>query len=381
MDKPQSMKEGKPLVALVANTTWNIYNFRLNVIDRLHSEGWNVAVLAPIDEYLEYKEKYPYVTHINIRTLNRDSKNPLRDILLTLELIRRYKKLKPDLLIHYTNKPNIYGGIAAGISNINSVAVVTGLGYAFIRNGWIRKITTQLYRYSSRFHKKFIFENIDDKNLFEKLNISTPDQSVAVKGCGVDTNYYTPRPKMDNDKLVFTFIGRLLYDKGIREFIQAAEEIKSKYEDVEFWIVGELDDQNPATIDHDDLIKWINNKTVVYHGFQRDVREYIANSDCIVLPSYREGLPRIVMEGMSMSRAIITTDAPGCKETVKPGVTGYLVPVKNPRMLAEAMDKYINLSREEQLDMGVKGREMATQIFDSKKIANEIFDIVSKTLE
>ena len=148
-------------VALVANSTWNIHNFRLNVIDKLLAEGHKVVVIAPIDEYLEYKEKYPRVKHFSLKTLDRDSTNPLKDLLLVAELVRKYRLIKPDLILHYTNKPNIFGGIAAKIVGIPSIAMVTGLGYAFIHSGFIKHITTFLYRITGWLHKKFIFENIE----------------------------------------------------------------------------------------------------------------------------------------------------------------------------------------------------------------------------
>ncbi|MFT6783949.1 MAG: hypothetical protein ACJA1A_003891, partial [Saprospiraceae bacterium] len=159
-------------IALVANSTWNIYNFRLNVIDKLLAEGHDVLVIAPIDEYVEYKEKYPQIQHVNLRTLDRDSTNPIKDLILIAELLRKYKKLKPDLIMHYTNKPNIFGGIAAKIAGIPSIAIVTGLGYAFIHGGWIRDVTTKLYKFVASFHKKFIFENIEDRELFDRLGIT-----------------------------------------------------------------------------------------------------------------------------------------------------------------------------------------------------------------
>ena len=154
----------------------------------------DVVVIAPVDEYITYKEKYPSVRHYNLRLLDRDSTNPIKDILLVLELVRRYKQIKPDIILHFTNKPNIYGGIAAKITGSKSIAVVTGLGYAFINKGYVRKVMTWLYQFSSRFHQKFIFENIEDRELFEKLNIVGGEKAISVKGCGVDTTWYHPYP-------------------------------------------------------------------------------------------------------------------------------------------------------------------------------------------
>ncbi|MEM9544414.1 MAG: glycosyltransferase family 4 protein [Bacteroidota bacterium] len=370
-------------IALVANSTWNIYNFRLNVIDKLLAEGHQVLVIAPIDEYLEYKEKYPKVIHYSLRSLDRDSTNPLKDIILIAELVKKYKVLKPDLVLHYTNKPNIFGGFAARIVGIPSIAMVTGLGYAFIHNGWIKKITTWLYKMVGRFHKKFIFENIEDRELFESLKIIRPDQGVSIKGCGVNTTYFAPYPNgvlKANDEVIFTFIGRLLYDKGIKEFVLAAKGIKAKYPKVSFWIVGELDLENPATIDKEDLIEWTANDIVYYHGFQRDVRPYIAKSDCIVLPSYREAIPRTITEGMSMGKPVITTDTAGCREAVDVGKNGFLANVKSIESLQQTFEQFINLSAEERHQMGEAGRQKALNEFDDRKIAASIYSEIEKII-
>jgi len=370
-------------IALVANSTWNIYNFRLNVIDRLLAEGHKVIVIAPIDEYLEYKEKYPKVKHYSLRSLDRDSTNPIKDLILIAELVRKYKRLQPDLILHYTNKPNIFGGMAARIVGIPSIAMVTGLGYAFIHNGWIKKITTWLYRFTRTFHKKFIFENIEDRELFEELKIIETGQGVSIKGCGVNTTFFTPYPNgimKSGDEVIFTFIGRLLYDKGIKEFVLAARSIKAQYPKVSFWIVGELDIENPATIDKEDLIEWTENDIVYYHGFQRDVRPFIAKSDCIVLPSYREAIPRTITEGMAMAKPVITTDTAGCREAVEVGRNGFLAKVKSTESLRDTFEQFIQLTPDQRHDMGEAGRQKALAEFDDRKIATAIYTEIEKII-
>ncbi len=311
-------------VLIVANSTWNIYNFRLNLIEKLLQEKHEVSVLAPVDEYLEYRERFPQVRHYSLRYLQRDSKNPFLDALLTLELYRKYKKIRPDLILHFTNKPNIYGAFAAKLCRVNSIAVVTGLGYAFIHNGLVQQITTFLYKISARFHRKIVFENLEDRDLFVKTGIIDPSKALALKGCGVDVEFFRPisQAKVDQ-KIVFTFIGRLLYDKGIREFVAAAKMVKTKHPQAEFWIIGELDTDNPATIEKEDLLRWVDEEAIVYHGFLRDVRPLIAKSDCIVLPSYREGNPRSIIEGMSMGKAVIATDIGVAEKILKKAATAF----------------------------------------------------------
>lgn len=370
-------------IALVANSTWNIYNFRLNVINKLLSEGHEVIVIAPVDEYLEYKEKYPDIKHFGIRTLDRDSTNPFKDLLLIAELIRRYRIVKPDLVMHYTNKPNIFGAIAAKIQGVKSIAMVTGLGYPFIRGGWIRTLTSFLYKVTSRFHEKFIFENIEDRELFEKNGIIKKDQGVSIKGCGVDVSFYKPFEdgEVKSDEIIFTFIGRLLYDKGIKEYVDAARIIRSSHPDVKFWVVGDLDPDNPATVEKDELTSWVNDDIIDYYGFQKDVRPIINLSSCIVLPSYREAIPRTITEGMSMGKPVITTDTAGCREAVDVGENGFLVNVRDVDSLVEGFEKFLALSENERKIMGNKGRKKVLAEFDDLKIANDIYHWVDQVLK
>ena len=369
-------------IVLVANTTWNIYNFRLNLIEKFLQEGFEVNVVAPIDEYLEYKEKYPQVKHFGLRYLRRNSKNPLLDILLTLELARRYRILQPDIVVHFTNKPNIYGAFASKLAKVKSIGVVTGLGYAFIHNGLIKKISTYLYKLSAKFHEKIIFENIEDKELFLQLGIVSEENAISVKGCGVNIDYYQPKVvDKKSESTIFTFIGRLLYDKGIREFVAAAKLVRLKNSKTEFWVIGELDAENPATIVKEDLLQWIDDETIMYFGFQKDIRKLVSNSDCIVLPSYREGNPRTITEGMSMGKAVITSDIGGCRENVEEGKNGYLVPLKNVDALASAMLKFSQLTDAQKHSFGENGRQKVINEFNDKQIANHFFECVASILE
>jgi glycosyltransferase involved in cell wall biosynthesis len=371
----------KKHLLIVANTTWNIYNFRLNVIERLLEEGYQLSVLAPIDRYIHYQEKYPEIDHYGLRNLDRDGMNPLREAQLINELWHKYKKIKPDLILHYTVKPNIYGGIAAKMAGIPSMAVVTGLGYAFIHGGISRVATEWLYRWSSKFHRKVIFENIDDRLLFEKKGLVDPAKAISIKGCGVDTGFFKP---MENGlypgKIIFCFIARLLYDKGIREFVEAANQVKRNHPQVECWVIGERDPENPASVSEEDLLTWVKHKTIIYHGSTNDVRPYIAHSDCVVLPSYREAIARSITEGMAMERPVITTDTAGCKEAVEEGKNGFLVPVKDGPALANAMIRFIELSDQEKTAMGIYGRAKVIGEFDDKIIANQITALIEEQL-
>ena len=337
--------------------------------------------MAPVDKFIVYTEAIRQVTHVPLRHLHRDSVNPLRDLRLFWELIRLYRKYKPDLVLHYTVKPNIYGGLAAKFLGLSSIAVITGLGYPLIHSGWINSITRFLYKISLPHHCRVIFENHDDKLLFEQSGLVNTAKSSSIKGCGVDTDFFKPNGLMrQNDRIIFTFIGRLLYDKGIREFVEAARMVKKDNQSVEFWMIGEIDRENPSAVRNEDLVDWIRDPSILYHGATDNIRKYIEQSDCIVLPSYREGMPRVIMEAMAMERPVITTDTAGCRETVEDNVNGYLVPVKDSVSLANAMRKFIQLDQITRLQMGQSGRRKVEMEFDDRIIAEQLYSELLKCM-
>lgn len=364
-------------IAIVANATWNIYNFRLNVLQKLTEEDFDIFVIAPVDQFIKYKDSFPGITHISLNQLDRKSTNPIKEFRLLRELIKIYKRIQPDIILHYTVKPNLYGGIAAGFLGIPSVAVVTGLGYAFIHGGLIKSVTKYLYRFSSRFHRKIIFENTDDLQLFEQLKMIRIGQGISIKGCGVNVDTFSPyRSENQFRGTTFTFVGRLLYDKGIQEFVEAAKMVLSKIENVRFWIVGNFDTDNPAAVPVKEFHDWMIPDKIEYKGFQDDIRPIIAESDCIVLPSYREAIARALTEAMSMEKPVIATDTAGCVEAVDNGVNGYLVPVKDPDALAASFERFIQLAPVEKETLGKNGRIKVLREFDDTLIADQIFKIL-----
>lgn len=378
------MEKKKQKIALVANSSWNIYNFRLNILDILLEKGYEVIVIAPLDIYSHYSNDFPNVRHIPLRYLARRSLNPFHDLLFLFELYTTYRKEHPDILLHYTIKPNIYGGIVSRFLGLPTIACITGLGYTFINTGFVHWLTKQLYRFSFSRVKRVIFENIDDRLLFNDLKIIEAEKSISVKGCGINIERFYPMPHWEKtlqNARVFTFIGRFLHDKGIVEFVEAARLVKQKYPDTLFWLVGEIDIDNPAAIHSNILRGWILEGLIENKGFMDDVRPFIAASDCIVCPSYREGMPRVLLEGMAMERTIITTDVPGCREAVEDGINGFLVTVKSPEALAEAMCRLIELTDEMRTEMGKNGRRKVLREFDQKHIAVDILNVIAKVIE
>ena len=314
---------------------------------------------------------------MGLQHLDRDGMNPIRDFLLVIELYKKYKRIKPDRIIHYTHKPNIYGTIAAWINGIPSISVITGLGYSFIHKGFANQVARILYKLVGRLTTIMVFENKDDQRLFNDLGLVKSFKTKSIKGCGVDTEFFKPTYNgIDSDETIFTFIGRLLKDKGIVEFVESAKEIKKRYPDTIFQVLGDFDEGNPSTISKEQLLKWIHSGTITYDGFVKDVRPHIAHSDCIVLPSYREGMPRIVLEAMSMGKPVITTDTPGCRETVENGINGFIVKPKSVSSLTNGIKKFLDLSENEIIQMGKEGRAISEQEFNEGKISTDLYNIV-----
>lgn len=365
-------------ILLVANSTWNFYNFRMNIIDALMDREDEVVLVSPVDEYLAPLLEIKKVRHIPLKNLNRKGVNPVQEVKLYNELKEIYRVELPDLIIHFTIKPNIYGNLAAKSLDIKSICVVTGLGYVFLHDTFYNSFAKRMYQYSFKKAELIIFENEDDRNLFIEKNISAAEKSLSVKGCGVNLDYYKPLldVKQDHSRTIFTFIGRFMVDKGILEFIDAARQISQKYSKVEFWLAGDVDSGNPASIDQTQLVNWVESGLVKYFGQVKDIRSIIQKSDCVVLPSYREGMSRLLTEAIAMERPVISSDTPGCKDIVDDGKNGYLVPVKDSAALIVAIEKFLRLNEAERNLMGRKGREKATLEFDDQKIATQFMQYI-----
>lgn len=369
-------------IAIVANSTWNIYNFRINLIRKFRLQGYRVIVIAPVDEYIHYLNESHFTKHIPLTHLSPQSKNPFKDLLLIRELYQIYKEENPDLVLHYTIKPNIYGSIAARWAGVRCMSTVTGLGYTFLNHGVYTRIAKSLYKFAFKSNSKVIFHNHDDQRLFQKLNLIPDEISKVIKGSGVNSDFFRPlRRKKNKDKFIFLFVGRLLYDKGIVEYIQAALKVKPIIKNAECWVVGELNTKNPSNIPKKKLLQWVENRYIRYWGATNDIRNFIKDVDVIVLPSYREGMPRAVLEGMAMGKPILTTNVSGCREAVEDNVNGYLVPIRDSISLAEAMVKIYNLDEDKFTEMGRESRKKVLSEFDEKIINQSYLDLVQSNFD
>lgn len=366
-------------IAVVLNTTWNIYNFRLGLIKKMLEQGHEVYAVAPKDEFVDAVTATG-CKHIVLKHLSRKGVNPVKDLRLCWELFQIYRKHQFDYILHYTIKPNIYGSIAAGLSRRRSIATVTGLGYTFMKEGLINKIVKKLYTFSFRFSTKVAFQNSDDLTLFTQQKLSAVSQSILIKGSGVNTQFFSPVPKVNSSEgLVFLFVGRLLYDKGVRELFEASKLLKQKVASAQVWVVGAIDKGNPSAISEQLVQAYVQQDIIKYLGPSNDVRSIMRDADIVVLPSYREGLPRVMLESLSMAKPVITTDAPGCKETVVHQHNGWMVPVADTQKLATAMIAMASMSVETLESMGTAGRKMALKEFDEQVIIDQYLKIIAST--
>ncbi|WP_104201884.1 glycosyltransferase family 4 protein [Billgrantia saliphila] len=360
---------------IIAGASGSLINFRGQLIMELIKSGLEVHAAAPDlnkDELTRMK-----LVRMGARVhdihLNRTGMNPLHDLRTLLGLVRLMGNLKPDYVMGYTIKPVIFGTLAAVLTRCpRRFALITGLGYCFSgygqtpRTRFIGSIAASLYRQSLRFANKVFFQNPDDQALFRDRNIigeSVP--SVVVNGSGVDIDHFMPReyPR----QVVFLLIARLLVDKGVREYAEAAYRLKAEYPEAVFMLVGDLD-SNPNSITAQELDRWVQDGVINYLGKLDDVRDALGSASVFVLPTfYREGIPRTILEALAMGRPIITTNTPGCRETVIDGVNGYLVPPQDTTELANAMRAFIHTP---QLiaTMGKRSREQALRKYDVCKV-------------
>ncbi|RAU84023.1 glycosyltransferase family 4 protein [Pontibacter arcticus] len=363
-------------IALVINTSWNIYNFRLSLIRALLAEGHEVIAVAPQDAYSD-KLIEAGCTFVPVE-MDR-SINPLTDLQLIWRLYRAYKQIKPDVVLQYTIKPNIYGAIAAHWAGIPSINNVSGLGTVFITKDYISEIALRLYKLAFRYPAKVFFQNHDDKQLFLQHNLVRESITAVLPGSGIDTRKFVPAPVFKrNEQFVFLMVARVLYDKGIVEFVQASKLVQQKFPHVKCQLLGQIDERSRSGIAREKLYEWLATGTVEYLGTTDEVASIITHADCVVLPSYREGTPRTLLEAAAMGKPIIATDVPGCREVVQLGVNGFLCEVRNPTDLATKMMKLLELPDSKLEEMGINSRELAVSRFDDTFVIQQYFRAIEE---
>ncbi len=333
----------------------------------LVAKGVRVVVLAPRDRTFAPLEQMG-CRCIELSVASKGT-NPLNDLRTLAALYRHYRTIRPQVVFHYTIKPNIYGSVAAWLARVPSIAVTTGLGYVFIQKSRAARIAKTLYRIAFRFPREVWFLNRDDEAAFlrERLLVH-PERAKLLHGEGVDIDHFNLAPLPGAAHFTFVLIGRLLWDKGVGEYVEAARMLRARYPHARFQLLGPVGVDNPSAIAQTDVDGWSKEGGIEYLGEAHDVRPVIAKADCVVLPSYREGVPRTLMEASAMGRPIVATDVPGCREVVADGVTGLLCEAKNAQSLADKLGRILEMSEEARREMGLRGRDKVVAEFDERLV-------------
>lgn len=363
-------------IAIVLNTSWNVYNFRMGLIRELQNTGHEVQVYAPRDQFSDLLIKEG-CTYIPVRLDSRGA-NPFKDSALIVELAMLYRKHRPHVILHYTIKPNIYGSIAARLAGIPVINNVCGLGTVFMKKNLVSKIATWLYKVSFRYPEKIFFQNQSDLDLFLKNKMVREEVADLVPGSGINLAQFPPCEFSVNKNFTFLMISRLIIDKGIYEYIDAIRHLKNEGISARFCLLGALDEAHSRGIKKSELDGWIRDGLVDYLGHTEDVRPYIQSADCIVLPSYREGTPRTLLEAASSSRPIIATRVPGCQDVVEHNYNGLLCNLQDAEDLARKMKMMIFLERDTIFQWGRNGRKKVELEFNEKFVVDKYMKSISE---
>jgi glycosyltransferase involved in cell wall biosynthesis len=365
-------------IAIVINTAWNIYNFRAGLIKFLQKKGCEVIAIAPTDNYVEPLKAFGVdFYHLPIEAKGT---NPVTDFISVFKIVAVYKKVKPDIILHYTVKPNIYGTFAAKILGIPCISNVSGLGFLFIDKTIASTIGKWLYKLAFYFPKKVFFQNNEDETLFIKNGLVNKKITEVLPGSGINLDTYKPVEKTKTDSFVFLVIARLLINKGLREYAEAAYLLKKKYPDkkMEFWLIGFKESDPKIGIPEVELNEWQKNGSIIYLGHSDNVKEFISKADCMVLPSYREGTSRTLLESIAMGKPIVTTNVPGCKEVVIEAENGFLCEAKNSNSLLLALEKTLLLPSETLHLLGKKSRAIAESKYDENIVFEKYWNAITK---
>jgi glycosyltransferase involved in cell wall biosynthesis len=376
-----SKKQGvvKKNILIVHNDSWSAYNHRIDFVKYLIHQGFNVKVAASnIGYYNTLIEKVcPF---IELKYLKPKGKNIFTNILLLFSLYKVYKKESPHLILHFTAKPNIFGGIAAGILNIPCIATVNGLGRVFSKKNIFTAIVKILYRTGFKKTFKIFFQNKDDQQLFIVNKIVIPKKSIVINGSGINLNKFKSKGyEADPENTVFFLGSRIIAEKGMYEYAAAAKIIKEKYHNVTFRLAGHFEEKDPLAVKKYDFDLWQKENLIEYIGMTDDIKTEIDKAHVVILPSYyREGIPKILLEATSMAKPIITTNNVGCKEAILDGYNGYMIEVKNIQSLVTAIEKFLVSTVSQKKIMSDNSRKMAEEKFDENKIYQTYSKIINE---
>jgi glycosyltransferase involved in cell wall biosynthesis len=361
----------KPSTILVsANSCWNIVNFRGGLIQSLRDRGFRIVVAAPEDDHASRLEELG-VAFAPV-PMNSAGTSVFADLAVLARYVKLFRKLRPFAYLGFTAKPNIYGSLAARTVGARVINNISGLGTVFIKEGPLTRVVSQLYRVSLRTSSTVFFQNRDDMDMFITRGLARREQARLLPGSGVDLQRFRARQvERVAGPFRFLLVGRLLWDKGVGEYVDAARLVRATWPDVRFQVMGALEANNRTAVPASLVERWRSEQVIEYLGESDDVRDAMAQADCIVLPSYREGLPRALLEGSAMAKPLIATDVPGCRDVVVEGETGYLCAVRSAQSLAAAMIRMLEMPAGDRRTMGERGRRKVEEEFCESRVVAE----------
>ena len=354
----------KKRIAILANHSGGLYDFRKDLISELKKHA-NVTVAVPHND--RWEELHKLVDEVIELPVDRRGMNPIHDSKLFRQYRAMLKEVKPDLVLTYTIKPNIYGGLACRMAHIPYAVNITGLGSAIENGGWLKKFVLALYKPALQGARGVFFENAGNRDTLAATGVVPQGRDVVLSGAGVNLEDYPYQPYPQEGAVRFLFVGRVMHEKGVDELFAAAKRMKQEYGDgVEFHIVGSFEEGYKPLMDELEKAG-----VVKYHGYQSDMKCFYAMASCVVLPSYHEGMSNVLLEAAASGRPLITSDIPGCREAVEDGNSGYLCPAKDANALYEAMQRFMELSVEQRSEMGCRGRERMERQFSKTAVVAE----------
>lgn len=365
-------------IAVIENSLFSTYTMRDSLMKALMQKGYEITILTHTNSFVSHVEK----TGLKVINIGSGNLNPLKVFKYNLNLFLALKKIKPDVCLTFSIRPAIFGNFITRYLGIPTITNITGVGPLFTSKNPAYRIARFIYRFALVKSKKVFFQNFDDLQLFVEKKFVRKEIAKRIPGSGVDYEKFSPISKKEKEpgNFIFLFIGRLIKDKGIFEFVEAARIIRKKYPDILFHVIGPFWHQNlkSNTISKSELRNWIIEGIIDYEGEKKDIRKFIGKADCIVLPSYREGTSNILLEAASMEKPIITTNTTGCKETVEDGITGFLCQVKNSQDLADKMEMMYLLSADQRNEMGRRGREKMIKEYDKEIVIKNYMDSIDE---
>ena len=369
----------KEVVIIAANAAWNLVNFRSGLIAALLADDYDVVAAAPPDPRAQ---ALLHALGARFAPVPIDSKgvSPARDLRTMLAFARLFRAERPLCMLGYTVKPNVYGSLAARACGVPVINNISGLGTAFIAKTWLTPVVERLYRVGLSHAHRVFFQNEDDLTLFIERRLVRRERTQVLPGSGIDLTAFSPQPLpvREPGALVFLLIARMVRDKGVFEYVDAARRLRARHPGWVFRIVGFLDVENRTAIDRETVNRWVAEGVVDFAGPADDIRPRIAEADCVVLPSYREGTSRVLLEASAMARPLVATDVPGCREVVGDGVNGYLCRVRDADSLADALERMGELGETGRARMGAAGRAKVERDYDERIVIDAYFQAIAE---